>query len=92
MGRHGCSESRARITGQVLRCSRGEAQDHGKRNQTGMDRGQRLEHTAGRGTETDSELAQSRVDADGTLGNAGGHRRRGCTLLFGESAVDYGTR
>ena len=91
MGRHGCSESLARITGQVLRCSRGEARGHGERNQPGMDRGQRLEHTAGTGTETDSELAHPRLDADGTLGNAGGHRRRGCTLLFGESAVDYGT-
>jgi NAD(P)-dependent dehydrogenase (short-subunit alcohol dehydrogenase family) len=70
----------AGITRPLFRRGTGQTRHHSECDQSGADREQRAEQSARRGAGSHQELAQARLDPDGTPGNAGRHRQRGGTL------------
>lgn len=73
----------------LLRGRTGSQANHCKRNQPGLDRGQRVQHPAGRRTGHDSQLASRRMDAHAQARHACRSRKRRRPALLAGSKLDH---
>ena len=89
VGGHGCGQGGIGSFVPLLRRGPSSAADHRERHQSGLDRRQRVEYTAGNGTEHYTELAPERMDSHAETRDAGRPRKCRRAALLGGSELDH---